>query len=92
MSFITHFLQSNYETIMSFITIILRQDTDTRVLPRIQIQWHKWPTEFEKGGPFQKIWGPSELPTYDANDLSAFRHCKNIHNKCIQILLFENYR
>ena len=63
-----------------------------RVLPRIQIHWEKWSTEFEKGGPFQKILDPNELPTYDANDLSAFRHCKNIHNKCIQIPWFENYR
>ena len=32
----------------------------------------KWPTEFEKGGPFEKIWGPRELPIYDANCLQAF--------------------
>ena len=44
-----------------------------RVLPRNQIHWDKWPTEFEKGGPFQKIWDPSELPIYDANGLLAFR-------------------
>ena len=36
--------------------------TAIRVLPRNQIQWDKWPTEFEKDGPFQKIWGPSEIP------------------------------
>ena len=45
----------------------------SRVLPRNQIHFDKWPTEFEKGGLFQKIWGTSELPTYDANGLSAFR-------------------
>ena len=44
-----------------------------RVLPRNQIHWDKWPTEFEKVGPFQKIRGASELPIYDANGLSAFR-------------------
>ena len=44
----------------------------SRVLPKIQIHWEKWPTEFEKGGPFQKKWGPGELPIYDANGLSAF--------------------
>ena len=26
-----------------------------RVLPRDQIHWDKWLTEFQKGGPFQKI-------------------------------------
>ena len=31
----------------------------SRVLPRYQIHWDKWPTEFEKDGPFKKIWGPS---------------------------------
>ena len=45
----------------------------SRVLPRNQICWDKWPTEFEKDGPFQKIWGPGELPIYDSNGLSAFR-------------------
>ena len=44
-----------------------------RVLPRNQIHWDKWPSDIEKGGPFQKIWDPSELPIYDANGLSAFR-------------------
>ena len=44
-----------------------------RILARNQIHWDKWPTDFNKGGPFQKIWGPSELPVYDANGLSAFR-------------------
>ena len=44
-----------------------------RVLPRNQINWDKWPTELEKCGPFQKIWGPSELPIYDINGFSAFR-------------------
>ena len=43
------------------------------VLPRNQIHWDKWPTEFGKGGPFHKIWGPSGLPINDANSLSAFR-------------------
>ena len=43
-----------------------------RVLPKIQIHWDKWPTGFEKGGPFQKIWGPSELSIYDANGFSTF--------------------
>ena len=28
-----------------------------RVLPRNQIHLNKWPTKFENGGPFQKIWG-----------------------------------
>ena len=49
-----------------------------RVLPRNQIHWDKWPTEFEKGGPFQKIWGPSEVPIYDTNGLSAFRQVEKI--------------
>ena len=61
-----------------------------RVLPRIQIHWDKWPTEFEKGGLFQKIWGPSELSIDDANGLLALRNCSNIHNKCIHISWFEN--
>ena len=43
-----------------------------RVLPKIQIHWDKWPTGFEKGGPFQKEWGPGELSIYDANGLSTF--------------------
>ena len=47
--------------------------TGLRVLPRNQIQWDKWPSELVKGGPFQKIWGPTELPIYDANGLAAFR-------------------
>ena len=46
---------------------------DGRVLPRYQIHWDKWPTEFEKDGPFQKIWGPCEIPIFDANGLSAFK-------------------
>ena len=47
-----------------------------RVLPKNQIHWDKWPTEFGKGGPFQKIWAPSELPIYNANGISAFRQLK----------------
>ena len=43
------------------------------VLPRNQNHWGIWPTKFEKGGPFQKTWVPSELPKDDANGLSAFR-------------------
>ena len=43
------------------------------VLPRNQICCDKWPTELEKVGPFQKTWGPSEFPMYDAKGLSAFR-------------------
>ena len=59
----------------SFMTVWCMCERSCRLLPRIQIHWDKWPREFEKGGPFQKIWGPSELPSYDANCLSAFRHC-----------------
>ena len=44
----------------------------TRVLPRIQIHRDKWPSGFEKDGPFQKILGPSELSISDAKALSAF--------------------
>ena len=51
----------------------MKNYVSSRVLLRNQIHWDKWPTEFEKGGPFQKIWGPSGLPIYDANGLSAFR-------------------
>ena len=51
----------------------LKLSSVNRVLPRNQIHWDKWLTEFEKGWRFQKIWGPSGLPIYDANSLSAFR-------------------
>ena len=62
-----------------------------RVLPRNQIHWDKWPTEFEKGGPFQKLSGPSELPIYHVNGLPAFRQVEktkellNCSNVCIHI-------
>ena len=43
------------------------------VLPRNQIHLDKWPIEFKRGGLFPKIWGPSQLPIYDASGLSVFR-------------------
>ena len=56
---------------------------DRRVLPRNQIHWDKWPTELEKCGPFQKIWGPSELPIDDINGFSAFRQVeKDLETPC----------
>ena len=46
-----------------------------KVLPRHQFHWDKWPSEFEKSGPFQKISGP---PCLDTGQLSTiFRHCKD---------------
>ena len=68
-----------------------------RVLPRNQICLDKWPTEFEKDGPFQKIWGPRQLPIHDSgmvfqhlDKLKGFRNCETIHNVCIRIRCFEN--
>ena len=43
-----------------------------RVLSRNQIHWDKWPTGFEKSGPFPKIWGPSELSIYRQWFISIF--------------------
>ena len=50
----------------SFTAIVLKvfRYIDYRVLPINQIHGDEWPIELEKGGPFHKIWGPSELPIY----------------------------
>ena len=42
--------------------IVMCQSFILSGLPRNQTHWDKWPTEFEKGGPFQKVWVPGKLP------------------------------
>ena len=72
--FVTDFVRKTLSTIKSvnqFLHISLY--SKSRVLPRNQIHRDEWPTEFEKGGPFKKLWGHSELSVYDANGLSTFR-------------------
>ena len=55
-------------------TIILYTDghTDAGFCPEIKSIGTNGPLSLKKVG-HHKIWGPSELPIYDANGLSAFR-------------------
>ena len=69
----------------------------SRVLSRSQIHWDKWSTECEKGGPFQKIWDPSDLPIYDVNGLSPFRQIRDLGTVKLFLMYafkpcLENYR
>ena len=65
----------NSELAISILPKASMNEYTNRVLPRIQIHRDQWPTEFEKSGPFQKIWGRCEVHIFETNSLSAFRHC-----------------
>ena len=54
-----------------------------RVLSRNQIHCDKWPTELEKCVPFQKIWGPSELPIHDINGSQHLDKLKRLRNSLL---------
>ena len=45
------------QLLLHFPAIKMKTILSTRVLSRNQIHWDKWPTKFEKGGLFQKIYG-----------------------------------